>query len=84
MTILVDELRTYPTTLRCFKKGSAHLTFVDPSTVDDLHAFALGIEQQDMQREWSERLVAHEGGASLSSALIMKGFIFFPTPISHN
>lgn len=49
MTILVDELRTYPTTLRCFKKGSAHLTFVAPSTVDDLHAFALGI---GLRREW--------------------------------
>lgn len=49
VTILVDELRFYPTTLRCFKKGAAHLTFVAPSTVDDLHAFALSI---GMQRKW--------------------------------
>lgn len=47
--ILVDELRTYPTTLKCFKKGSAHLTVVAPSTLDDLHAFAARI---GLQRSW--------------------------------
>ena len=49
MSILVDELRPWPTKIRCFKQGAAHLTFVAPSTVDDLHQFALSI---GLRREW--------------------------------
>lgn len=72
-------------------QGKDFLAFVEPvvdgeAALNSWNAFANRLvegqfEQQDMQREWSERLVAHEGGASLASALIMNGFIF---PISHN
>ena len=50
MTILVDELQVWPHAKhRCFRAGSAHLTFVEPSTVDDLHAFAAKL---GLRRAW--------------------------------
>jgi hypothetical protein len=44
MTIMVDEVRLWPTTIRCFREGSAHLTTDGP--VEELHAFAalLGLQ----------------------------------------
>lgn len=34
---MVDEVRVWPTTIRCFMRGSAHLT---ADTLEELHAFA--------------------------------------------
>jgi hypothetical protein len=36
--IMVDEIQVWPTKIRCFKKGSCHLTTDGP--IEDLHAFA--------------------------------------------
>lgn len=47
--IMVDEVKVWPTKIACFKRGSAHLTFVAPSTVDDLHALAARI---GLRRAW--------------------------------
>jgi len=38
MTVMVDELRVWPTNIACFKGGSCHLTTDGP--LDELHAFA--------------------------------------------
>lgn len=45
--ILVDELRRWPTTLRCFRAGSCHLTTDGP--LAELHAFARRV---GLRREW--------------------------------
>jgi hypothetical protein len=47
MTIMVDEIRRWPTDLRVFKAGSCHLTTEGP--LDELHVFAARI---GMRREW--------------------------------
>ncbi len=44
---MVDELKVWPTKIRCFKSGSCHLTTDGP--LDELHAFAARI---GMKREW--------------------------------
>lgn len=46
MTVRVDELHVWPTRIRCFAKGSAHLT---ADTLDELHAFAARL---GLRREW--------------------------------
>lgn len=46
MTVYVDELRQWPTNIRCFKAGSCHLT---ADTVEELHVFAKRI---GMRRSW--------------------------------
>lgn len=46
MTVRVDELRKWPTKIRCFKPGSCHLT---ADTLEELHAFAARL---GMKREW--------------------------------
>lgn len=49
---MVDELRRWPTRIRCFKEGACHLT---ASTEDELHAFAerLGLRREWFQPHWS-------------------------------
>lgn len=44
--VYVDEVRCWPTRIRCFRQGSAHLT---ADSVAELHAFALRL---GMRREW--------------------------------
>jgi hypothetical protein len=44
---MVDELQTWPTTIRCFKGGSCHLTC--DGDLAELHAFA---ERIGMKRAW--------------------------------
>jgi hypothetical protein len=53
--VFVDELRQWPTTIRCFKAGSCHLT---ADTLDELHAFAARL---GLRREWFQehRLAPH-------------------------
>jgi len=46
VTVYVDEVRVYPTKIRCFKGGSAHLT---ADSIDELHTFAQRI---GLRREW--------------------------------
>lgn len=53
--VYVDELRVWPTKIRAFKQGSAHLT---ADTVDELHRFARHL---GLKREWFQgrSIVAH-------------------------
>lgn len=44
--VTVDEIREWPTKIRCFKGGSAHLM---ADTLDELHAFAKRLR---LKREW--------------------------------
>lgn len=46
MTVYVDEVRVWPTTIPCFKKGSCHMT---ADTLEELHAFA---RRLGLQRGW--------------------------------
>lgn len=50
MTIMVDEVMSWPTRIRCFRHGSCHLT-VDHGLgdVEELHAFAARL---GMKRAW--------------------------------
>lgn len=75
MSILVDELRPWPTKIRCFKQGAAHLTFVAPSTVDDLHQFALSI---GLRREWFQgaRVEHYDLTAKKREAALRAGAVF--------
>ena len=56
MTVLVDDLRIWPTKIRCFKGGSCHLTTDGP--LEELHAFAARI---GLKREWFQehRIAPH-------------------------
>lgn len=49
MTVRVDELRVWPTRIRCFKGGSCHLS---ADTLDELHAFAALL---GLRREWFQK-----------------------------
>jgi len=49
MSVYVDELRQWPTTIRCFKAGSCHLT---ADTTEELHAFAARL---GLKREWFQK-----------------------------
>lgn len=46
MTVYVDELRRWPTRIRCFKSGSCHLM---ADSVEELHAFAARL---GLRRSW--------------------------------
>lgn len=50
MTVMVDELRVWPTKIRCFKGGSAHLT---ADSIGELHAFAKRLR---LSRSWFQPL----------------------------
>ncbi len=53
--IFVDEIRIWPTAIRCFKGGSCHL-FTD-GTLDELHAFA---KRLGLKRGWfQDHRIAH-------------------------
>lgn len=45
--VMVDELRKWPTNLRCFQAGACHLT--TDGTLEELHAFAARI---GLARRW--------------------------------
>jgi hypothetical protein len=55
MTVYVDEIRVWPTTIRCFRAGSCHMT---ADTLEELHAIARRI---GLRREWfqSKSLTPH-------------------------
>jgi hypothetical protein len=50
MTIMVDELRMWPTRIHCFRSGSCHLT--TDGDLEELHEFAVRI---GMRREWFQQ-----------------------------
>lgn len=51
--VTVDEIREWPTKIRCFKGGSAHLM---ADTLDELHAFA---KRLGLKREWFQNHPMH-------------------------
>lgn len=46
MSVMVDEVRQWPTKIRCFKAGSCHMT---ADTLEELHAMA---SKLGLKREW--------------------------------
>lgn len=46
MTVYVDQIQVWPTTIRCMKHGSCHLT---ADTLEELHAFA---RRLGLKRSW--------------------------------
>ena len=72
MTIMVDELRLWPTRIRCFQKGSCHLT--TDTEIEGLHTFALDLGHDGAShtvpcaREelvaWGEAVEAKHAGAA--------------------
>jgi hypothetical protein len=74
--VMVDELRVWPMSIRCFKTGSCHLT--TDGTLDDLHAFA---RRLGMKREWFQdhRLAPHYDLTAGRRVLALEmGAVFVP------
>lgn len=46
MSVYVDEIRPWPTLVRCFRRGSCHLT---ADTTEELHSFA---DRLDLRCAW--------------------------------
>lgn len=75
MTVYVDEVRRWPTKIRCFRDGSAHLT---ADTVDELHMFARKIL---LKRAWFQDrgLVPHyDLTPARHEAALALGAVFVP------
>lgn len=75
MTVYVDELRQWPTRIRCFKPGSCHLM---ADTLDELHAFAARL---GLKRAWFQdhRLHPHyDLTASKRARALELGAVFVP------
>lgn len=75
MTVYVDELRVWPTKIRCFKGGAAHLT---ADTLDELHAFAARL---GLKRAWfqDKGLVPHYDLTPGKHGLaLVSGAVFVP------
>ena len=75
MSVYVDELRRWPTRLRIFMEGSAHLT---ADTLDELHAFA---ERIGLRRAWFQphALAPHyDLTPKRLAAALLHGAVFVP------
>jgi len=74
MTVYVDELKKWPTKIRCFKAGSCHLT---ADAVEELHAFAaaLGLRAEWFQRS---RIPHYDITAGKREIAIKLGAMFVP------
>ena len=72
--VYVDELRRWPTTIRCFVSGSAHLT---ADTLAELHAFA---ERIGLRREWFQttRVPHYDLTDRRRNRAILAGAVFVP------
>lgn len=72
--VMVDELRRWPTRIRCFKAGSCHLT---ATTEEELHVFA---ERIGLRRHWfQEHSSPHYDLTGPKRALAVKyGAVFVP------
>ena len=55
MTVYVDQIQNWPTSIRCFKAGSCHMS---ADTLEELHAFA---RRLGLKRSWFQehRLLPH-------------------------
>jgi hypothetical protein len=74
--IMVDDLRRWPTTIRCFKAGSCHLT--TDGMLEELHAFA---HRLGMRRQWYQehRIAPHyDLTASRRERALEYGAVFVP------
>lgn len=74
MTVYVDELMKWPTRIRCFKNGSAHLT---ADTEEELHELAQRI---GLKRAWfqNKRVPHYDLTASKREAALAAGAVFVP------
>lgn len=76
MTVYVDELVVWPTRIRCFKAGSAHLT---ADTDEELHELAARI---GLRRAWfqmsSSGVPHYDLTPRKRAAAIAAGAIFVP------
>lgn len=75
MSVYVDELKRWPTKIRCFQTGSCHLT---ADTLEELHALAKRI---GLRREWfqARSCVPHyDLTASKREAALAAGAVFVP------
>lgn len=74
MTVYVDEVRQWPTRIRCFQAGSAHLT---ADTLEELHALARRI---GLRRAWFQdvRIPHYDLTASKRAAALAAGAVFVP------
>jgi hypothetical protein len=75
MTVYVDEVRVWPTTIRCFKAGSCHLT---ADSLDELHSFARRV---GLRRGWFQggSIVPHyDLTPKRREVAIAEGAVFVP------
>jgi len=75
--IWVDELRQWPTEIRCFQSGACHLTS-STHDLDELHAFARRI---GMRRSWFQdhrRLPHYDLTPERRQRAIELGAVFVP------
>lgn len=74
MTVYVDEIRRWPTKIRCFKAGGCHLM---ADTLEELHAFAA---QLGLRRSWFQpRSSPHyDLTPSRREAALALGAVFVP------
>ncbi len=74
MTVYVDEVRRWPTRIRCFAQGSAHLT---ADTLGELHALAARI---GLRRAWFQggRIPHYDLTPAKREAAIAAGAVFVP------
>lgn len=72
--VYVDEVRRWPTTIRCLAGGSCHLT---ADTLDELHAVAAAI---GMRRAWFQagRIPHYDLTPSRREAALAAGAVFVP------
>lgn len=74
MTVFVDEVRVWPTKIRCFRSGSAHLT---ANSVEELHALARRI---GLRRAWFQdgRVPHYDLTPARRQAALEAGAVFVP------
>lgn len=75
MTVYVDEVRVWPTKIRCFAGGAAHMT---ADTLDELHAMARRI---GLRRAWFQDHPLHphyDLTPSRRAAALGAGAVFVP------
>lgn len=74
MTVYVDEVQRWPTKLRCFQAGSAHLT---ADTLEELHELASRI---GLRRAWFQnvRVPHYDITPKKRAAALAAGALFVP------
>lgn len=75
MSVYVDDLRMFPTTLRTFAAGSCHMT---ADSMDELHLLASRI---GLKREWFQRHATaphYDLNASKREAALAAGAVYMP------